>query len=171
MPEVTFLNRENKEEIEATRTLLLQSYAQYETILGKTGDYDDYIESIRHSLSNEEIEQVIIVKEQNEVLGSLQVFLNAQKAYQIDNFHVEQPFIRLLAVSPTARNKGIAKALLNTAIDYLQEKGYKEVDLHTSAYMEAAVRLYERYGFERFEAYDFHKPNRTVTCYRYQINR
>lgn len=171
MVQLTILNKANKQEFEETKEVLINSYLQYETLFGSEEGFGEYISTIKKSLYNEQIDQVFITKDEADghVSGTLQLFLNSKKAYQIEGFDVEQPFIRLLAVSPTERNKGIARTLLDGTIDYLKNNGYREVYLHTSEIMVAAVRLYERYGFERFTDFDFHKENRLVTCYRYKI--
>lgn len=172
MVKLVVLNKENKEEFEETTNVLMNSYLQYETTFGSKEGFEEYIKNIKKSLYNEHIDRVFIAKDETDghISGTLQLFLNSTKAYQIEGFDVERPFIRLLAVSPTERNRGIARALLDGTIDYLKRNGYREVYLHTSEIMEAAVRLYERYGFERFTDFDFNKENRLVTCYRYQIS-
>lgn len=163
------LNKENVHEFEETRKVLLESYQQYESSFGLKEEFEEYIRKINISLYNEGIEKVFIAKLENKIVGTLQLFLNATDAYNIEGFDAELPFIRLLAVLPEARSKGVARKLIDATINYLKEKGYGEVYLHTSDIMESAVRLYERYGFERYTDFDFQKTDRLVKCYRFKF--
>jgi ribosomal protein S18 acetylase RimI-like enzyme len=63
--------------------------------------------------------------------------------------------LRLLAVTPRARGRGIARALTGECIDRARDAGAAFVGLHTSAVMEAAQALYTTLGFERTPEHDF----------------
>lgn len=170
MVQISILNILNKKDFEETKRGLLDSYQQYEHSFESVRVYEDYMESIRNSLYNPGIDKVFIAKDENGVIGSLQVFADAKKAYQLDDFDAQIPIIRLLAVSPLARHKGVARSLINETITYLTTKGQNTVYLHTSEVMVDAIKLYERYGFKRYTPYDFYKNERLVACYRFFIN-
>jgi ribosomal protein S18 acetylase RimI-like enzyme len=60
---------------------------------------------------------------------------------------------RLLAVDVDARGRGLGEALVRECLD---RAAGRPVLIHTTRWMEAARRMYERLGFER-------RPNRDVT--------
>jgi ribosomal protein S18 acetylase RimI-like enzyme len=56
---------------------------------------------------------------------------------------------RMLAVSPSARRKGVAEALVRRVIERAREQGCSAVVLSSQPVQEDAHRLYERLGFRR----------------------
>jgi RimJ/RimL family protein N-acetyltransferase len=48
-----------------------------------------------------------------------------------------------------ARREGIGTALLQAAVDWARSAGVRKLELHVFPWNEAAIALYERFGFER----------------------
>jgi GNAT superfamily N-acetyltransferase len=63
--------------------------------------------------------------------------------------------IRLLAVAPPARKRGVGKALARDCIERARSLGRSSVVLHTTRAMETAWRMYEQLGFRRSPDLDF----------------
>ena len=63
--------------------------------------------------------------------------------------------IRMLAVEPLGRGRGVGEALVVACLDRARAAGRSEVVLHSSDRMEAAHRLYGRMGFRRAEELDW----------------
>lgn len=63
-------------------------------------------------------------------------------------------YLRLLAVSPTARGRGIGRALVEEVIDRARSDGAEAVAIHTTAWMSTARDLYRARGFTRDPRYD-----------------
>jgi len=63
--------------------------------------------------------------------------------------------LHLLAVSPSARGRGIGKALVKTAIKYARAQGYTQLVLSTQPQMTAAQGIYTRIGFKRVPERDW----------------
>jgi ribosomal protein S18 acetylase RimI-like enzyme len=61
--------------------------------------------------------------------------------------------LKRLYVSPSFRGLGVGNLLLDAAVQRARELGYKEILLDTLGSMTAAMRMYERAGFERVGAY------------------
>jgi GNAT superfamily N-acetyltransferase len=67
----------------------------------------------------------------------------------------EWPEVRLLAVAPEARGRGIARVLMAECVQRARSAGFKYLTLHTSDEMQVAGRLYARLGFVRYPELDF----------------
>ncbi len=63
--------------------------------------------------------------------------------------------IRATAVHPGARTLGIGRALVQACVDLAVTDASAAIALHTAAFMRAAVRLYQRSGFQRVPEYDY----------------
>lgn len=59
--------------------------------------------------------------------------------------------LRWFLVVPEERGAGLGRRLLNAALDFSRESGYREVVLWTEARLLAAARLYESAGFRLVE--------------------
>lgn len=54
-----------------------------------------------------------------------------------------------LMVAATHRGRGIGRALLEQAVSWARDAGVRKIELHVFPWNEPAIRLYERFGFER----------------------
>lgn len=54
-----------------------------------------------------------------------------------------------LMVAASHRRRGIGRALLDEAVLWGRERGISKLELHVFPHNEAAIRLYEQFGFER----------------------
>ncbi len=66
----------------------------------------------------------------------------------------DQAELRMLVVAPEAQGKGVGAALVQACVDQARLDGKVQVTLHTTEFMPAAQRLYERAGFRRSPAND-----------------
>ncbi|SER99987.1 GNAT family N-acetyltransferase [Psychrobacillus sp. OK032] len=155
-------------EKEAVAELLVESYGQYESDFSPTV-WKAYLESIKRSLDNPAIDRVLVAKSEGKLLGTLQLFTNSEAAYQRLEIGIVDPIVRLLAVSPNARGKGIAKALLKESASYAKEKGASFLYLHSGGNMTQAIGLYEHLGFKRDISKDFHNEDVHVKCFRLEL--
>jgi ribosomal protein S18 acetylase RimI-like enzyme len=63
--------------------------------------------------------------------------------------------IRLLAVEPACQRRGVGQLLLDACVSRAVELGRKGLLLHSTPWMNAAHRLYERNGFARLPERDW----------------
>ncbi|XP_013414020.1 probable N-acetyltransferase CML2 [Lingula anatina] len=56
--------------------------------------------------------------------------------------------LKRMAVDPEYRRMGVAKALLDTAIEFAKQQGYDVIILDTSEIQQEAMRFYLKCGFE-----------------------
>jgi GNAT superfamily N-acetyltransferase len=58
-------------------------------------------------------------------------------------------YIRSMAVVPNARGQGIGKILLAEIESFARAGGFQRMLLSTTPFLDDAIHLYERFGFER----------------------
>ena len=56
-------------------------------------------------------------------------------------------YVRGMGVSPHARGRGVGDALVKECVAFAQQYHAFRVRLHTTEFLHAALRLYERHGF------------------------
>jgi RimJ/RimL family protein N-acetyltransferase len=54
-----------------------------------------------------------------------------------------------LMVAVTYRRRGVGNALLEQAVEWARQAGIRKLELHVFPHNEAAIALYERFGFRR----------------------
>jgi RimJ/RimL family protein N-acetyltransferase len=54
-----------------------------------------------------------------------------------------------LMVAKDARGRGVGRSLLQAAVDWARGAGIRKLELHVFPWNEPAIKLYERFGFER----------------------
>jgi putative acetyltransferase len=54
-----------------------------------------------------------------------------------------------LMVATDARRQGVGTAMLEAAVGWAREAGVRKIELHVFPWNEAAIKLYEAFGFER----------------------
>ncbi|MEM7286082.1 MAG: GNAT family N-acetyltransferase [Actinomycetota bacterium] len=63
----------------------------------------------------------------------------------------EGHYLRGMGVSPAARGAGLGKRLVDVAVGYVDEHRPPRAWLFTTHFLDAAIALYERAGFVRFD--------------------
>ena len=75
--------------------------------------------------------------------------------------------LRMLAVRPSAQGRGVGRTLLDACVDRARAEGRRALMLHTTPWMTAAHRLYERAGFTRLPERDWTpEPDVPLLAYR-----
>jgi ribosomal protein S18 acetylase RimI-like enzyme len=103
--------------------------------------------------------ECIVAELDGRIVGSVVLFPANTDAYAGTDIELHYPEIRMLAVTPEARGKGIAAALILECIRRAKVSGFQAIGLHTADYMESAVKLYQRIGFQRLPEFDFEPAN------------
>jgi GNAT superfamily N-acetyltransferase len=103
------------------------------------------------------------------IVGSVALFPAKSDAYEGYIKELDYPEIRMLAVSPEARGKGVASALISECMKRAKIKGCSAIGLHTGQFMDKAMRLYERLGFERLPQYDFEPADDGIVVKAYVL--
>ena len=102
------------------------------------GDERRYLKAIRKSSDA----AVLVAEAPEGVVGRLSIGRDRHPASR----HVA---VVGLMVAKTHRRRGVGTALLTAAIGWAREHGVEKIELHVFPHNEAAIALYERFGFER----------------------
>jgi RimJ/RimL family protein N-acetyltransferase len=103
-----------------------------------TGDERRYLRAVRrfpHAA-------VLVADDEGRIVGRLSIARDEHPASK----HVADLG---LMVAASHRRRGIGTALLDAAVAWAREVGVRKLELHVFPYNEAAIALYERFGFRR----------------------
>lgn len=144
----------NQEELGSIREQRVQAYEDHVYALP-----DEHWQALKQAISSEADQQpgvdLLVAELDGSLAGSVALFPANTDAYEGYVDELDYPEIRVLAVSPEIRGKGVASALIDACIERAKAKGYRSIGLHTGDFMSGAIALYERYGFERVPQHDF----------------
>lgn len=122
MTNVIMLDTLQENDKKAIGNLLVESYSQFQNTYEERQDWLDYARDLKSSVNNPLVDRFLVARDGEEILGTLQLFTNSGTAYNNPKLEILSPIIRMLAVSPASRGKGIAQALLKESINYAREK-------------------------------------------------
>ncbi len=156
MEEKKLIVREAREEERPSiETVTIAAYEQYATVKSEA-NWKRYREGILHTLSEENKFERIVAEIDGEMAGSVLFYPPNTDVYG----GLLKPFpwaeIRLLAVAPSYRRKGVANALLEACEKKSRKLGCSYLGLHTDNSMEHAIKLYTKRGYVRFPDNDFY---------------
>ena len=88
----------------------------------------------------------------------------------IREFNEDTTEVKRMYVLPELRGKGIAAEVLSGLEAWAKELGYRYTILETATYLPAAVKLYERSGYERIPNYGQYVGVETSVCMRKMLD-
>lgn len=112
----------------------------------------------------------IVAEIDGEIAGSVVLFPAKIDAYDGNVEVLDYPEIRMLAVSPKLRGKGVASALVAECIQRAKAQGHLAIGLHTGEFMKSAMKLYQTMGFKRLPQYDFEPANDGIIVKAYRLS-
>lgn len=133
-----------KKDKEIINSVAIEAFAQFKE------HYNDWklIKSVVGNMASLETTSDLIVAEvNNEVVGAVALVHPGKDNNK--NIDPSWASIRMLAVSPKHRSKGIGKQLALECLKIAKKRGYKEVALFTSPIMKVALPMYLRMGFDK----------------------
>jgi GNAT superfamily N-acetyltransferase len=135
----------------------LQAYREYASVMEPSA-WAALEQAVHASLADDAGVTRIVAEQEGAIVGSAALYAPDAAAYGALASPTSWPEVRLVAVAPTARGRGIARALVEECIRRARLAGATKLGLHTSRSMRAAIQLYERMGFVRDPEHDFHPP-------------
>ncbi len=138
------------EELDIVASLAVDAYAEFAEGMSPDAwsQFAQNIANVRGRLSDAE---VLVAIDEDRIVGTVTVYTEWRGA-QSGSYGV-----RLLAVPPPERGKGVGRALMETCISRARQEGKDRVVLTVTAEMESARDLYDRLGFDREPGLD-HEP-------------
>ena len=160
------VRRAEPEELPALGRLVAEAYAALPGMPGPA-DQPKYYAMVRNAAgraANPAIRILAAVGSTGELLGSAD-FIEDMAHYASGgtaSTRKNASGIRLLAVAPGARGRGIGKALTLDCIARARVLERATVVLHTTRAMQTAWRMYEQLGFQRSPDLDFRQGDLEV---------
>jgi GNAT superfamily N-acetyltransferase len=157
-----------EEEIQYIRNQRIKSYEEHSKNIP-----EKHWSALKGALLSEKDTQLgvecIVAELDGGIVGSVVLFPANTDAYVGTSIELHYPEIRMLAVTPEARGKGIAAALISECIRRAKVKGFQAIGLHTADFMESAVKLYQRIGFQHLPEFDFEPANDGIIVKGYRL--
>jgi GNAT superfamily N-acetyltransferase len=154
---VTHVRTARPTERDAIVRLTRAAYAEYAHVMAPSA-WAALEQAIDASLADDRGVTRLVAEIDGAIVGSAALYEPDAAAYGDLVSATPWPELRLVAVAPAARGRGVAQALVAECIARARQQGAHAVGLHTSRSMRAAMRLYERIGFVRDPDHDFHPP-------------
>jgi len=153
---------------EEIRDVTLAAFQEYATVMH--AHWEGYRKGILNTLDDVKPAEPIVAEQDGAVAGAVLLYPPGTVFTRPDGSRttLQNPEARLLAVAPSARGRGIGEALLRECIRRARRSGAAALTLHTSDFMRAGKRMYERMGFVRAPELDFH-PSKDLTVMGYRL--
>lgn len=149
--EVTYRKFNESDETQVNM-LALSAFEQY---ANEYEDWNGFKEKISLMSQLAVSSDLIVAEQHNKIVGAI-AYVGPRKS-KSDFFQPEWAIIRMLVVSPEARNNGIGRTLINMCEILAKKDKAKVLALHSSEIMEAALSLYLKTGFTFYsKAPDIH---------------
>jgi GNAT superfamily N-acetyltransferase len=148
----------------------LAAYAEYAVQMPDL--WDRYRENILATVQNPAPAQQLVAEHADVIVGAVLLYPSAPALPGAGGGPARPgwPEVRLLAVSPAARGRGVGAALMQECVRRARAAGAPVLALHTTDLMRAALRLYERMGFVRAPELDVRvAPSLVVKGYRLEL--
>jgi GNAT superfamily N-acetyltransferase len=142
------------DERDVLRHVVLSAYTQYASAVPESL-WTAYRAQLLSTVDATAPVERIVADLTGTIVGCVLLFPPGAAVYSTDVPPTDYPEVRLLAVIPEARGKGIGAALMAECADRARQAGGTSLGLHTHDMMRAAVRMYERLGYRRTPEQDF----------------
>jgi ribosomal protein S18 acetylase RimI-like enzyme len=141
------------DEFDDVARVMADAYAQYipPNPTGMLLAYRDDVRDVRSRLGESTL---IVAEDRGELVGAVTYYPDAS-AESAGGWPAGWAALRLLAVHPTARGRGIGRLLTEECIRRARAAGCPAIALHTTELMAVARAMYERMGFARAPERDF----------------
>lgn len=166
------VRRVTSEEYEETGRVTALAYSEFgpknsaDPAVRKRDDdgWGEYFERLADVRSRDEFAVVFVAVEEGRVLGSVTLELDQRVSLNNGPLGPQQAHIRMLGVDPSARGKGVARALMERCIEESRSAGKTLLTLNTTPMMEAAQAMYGSLGFTRGPD-EVHPDGFVLMCY------
>jgi ribosomal protein S18 acetylase RimI-like enzyme len=155
------------DELDAVADVMVAAYEEY-IPPDAAGELRGYREEIRDVRSRRRHATLIVAEERAHILGAVTYYPDGSREPNA-GWPRGWAVIRLLAVHPDARGRGIGRALTTECIRRARAAGSATIGLHTTEFMSVARAMYERMGFVRIPDLDF-RPIPSIHVMAYHLD-
>lgn len=143
--------------------------AAYRALPGEhmTAGYAAELADVAHRAGEAEVLVAVEAEGDGAILGCV-TFVPDSTSPWAEFVEADEAAIRMLGVDPAAQGRGVGQALLDACLSRAGELGRGAVFLHSTPWMTAAHRLYERAGFVRVPDRDW-RPLPTVPLLAFRL--
>ena len=141
------------EDREKIQTLTRRAYEEFASVM-EPAAWRALEKAMNAVLNDPGAAESIVAEDDGRIVGSVLLYPAGAASYEGGDA-VPSPELRLLAVAPNARGRGVGRALVEECIRRARASGATELGLHTSKSLTAAIALYESFGFTRTPERDF----------------
>jgi GNAT superfamily N-acetyltransferase len=155
----------------AIEAVTLAAYEQYAALM--PAHWQAYRQNILATLDAAKPEAQIVAEADGRIVGTVLLYPGGSVLARPGggSITLTWPEVRLLAVEPGARERGIGAALMHECIRQARRSGAAALTLHTTDIMRAAMSLYERLGFRRSPGLDIQAaPSVIIKGYRLDLD-
>lgn len=132
----------------AINDLCVEAYHEFEISVGPD-NWQQMRDTLSHASDLSRIGELILAEDATGLLGVI-LYVPPGKSDGV-SIPVEWASIRMLAVSPLCRGRGIGRKLTQECIDRARRDGAAAIGLTTAEMMRVAQPMYERMGFRKEE--------------------
>jgi ribosomal protein S18 acetylase RimI-like enzyme len=123
----------------------------------------EYADQLRDAQARAAEASLLVAEDASGVVGTVTVAQHGSPWAEIATPHEAE--IRMLAVHPAARGRGVGLLLVRAALDVARSTGAEAVALTTLSTMRVAHRIYEGLGFERAPERDWQHEEYVMLVY------
>ena len=105
-------------------------------------------------------QRIWVVEAGEKVAGCIAIVRNTEGVAQL----------RWFILTPETRGKGLGKRLMDEAVKFSREAGYRRIILWTFSELETAIALYRRWGFVKTEEKAHHIWGRDLIEEKYELS-
>ena len=156
-------------EYDNVSALILKAYREYEHQMPSDA-WTRYSSSMQDVRSRTIESELIVAIEGNVIVGSATFYPTYMKRVE-SGWPQEWTAVRLVAVRPDKRERGVGKALIEECIARSRKQDAVAIALHTTPLMTRAQQMYEALGFQRIPKYDFEpRADFVVMAYKMELD-
>lgn len=124
---------------------------------------DEYLDELRDAASRAEEATVLVAVEGGQVIGTITLAVAGSRYAEVaEPGEVE---VRMLAVDPPARGRGVGEKLLRAALAHEASREADRLVLSTMEAMQAAHHVYRRLGLRRVPERDWPVEHKRMLVY------
>ncbi len=157
-------------ELGAVRQLTLAAYEEFSALM-PSPVWTSYREAIAGTFNTPGPSEHIVALLEDRLVGSVLLYPASVDAYGRPASQAGYPEVRLLAVAPGARGLGVGKELMLECERRARLAGAADIGLHTTDFMQTAMKMYEQMDYVRVPDTDFTAaPGVVVKGYRLALD-